>query len=93
VVLNGLVHAPAMMVTLTDPPTSADVPEGDREAAQAVLLALSVVASGVAVEVGWVLGHQPSLPLGDLSLTDTLSVFAGQWPGAAAAAGRTVRRG
>ncbi len=69
------------MVTATDPPTSADVPEGDREAAQAVLLVLSLVACGVAAEVGWVLGHQPSLPLGDLSLTDTLSGFAGQWPG------------
>jgi len=46
----------------------------------AVLLGLLVVAGGVAVEVGWVLGHQPPLPLGGLPVTDALPVVAGQWP-------------
>jgi hypothetical protein len=45
-----------------------------------VLLALLVVAGSVVVEVGWVLGHQPSLPLGGLSLTAALSVVVAQWP-------------
>lgn len=46
----------------------------------AVLLAFLAVAGGVAVEVGWVLGHQPSLPLGGLSVTDGLPVVAERWP-------------
>ncbi len=45
-----------------------------------VLLALAVVGGGVVVEVGWVLGHQPSLPLGGLSVTDGLAVVAEHWP-------------
>jgi len=46
----------------------------------AVLLAFLAVGGGVAVEVGWVLGHQPSLPLGGLSVTDGLPVVAERWP-------------
>jgi hypothetical protein len=46
----------------------------------AVLLAFLALAGGVAVEVAWVLGHQPSLPLGGLSVTDGLPVVAERWP-------------